>query len=144
LIIPGPVVLIEPEVPASPVDMPRVDELLSSVRDFLRDDLRGSLEGRNAFLALVASNSLDIVQRELTLGPRHLAAECAGLRKVCASEGSLEQLRQRLCDGLRNGSLALDRRGLPEHLRTTAANQLAIDQPKYSGLAEALSHSNAK
>ena len=146
LIIPGPVELVQADVPTSSVDMPRVDELLSSVRDFLRDDLRGdshgSLEGRNSFLALVASNSLDIVQRELTLGPRHLAAEKTRLRALFASEGSLESLRQRLCDGLRDGSIDLDLLGLKEHLRTTAANQVAIDQPKYSGLAEALAHSN--
>jgi hypothetical protein len=41
---------------------------------------------------------------------------------------------------LRDGSIALARPGLAEHLRTTAANQLAIDQPSYSGLAIALSH----
>lgn len=143
LIIPGPVRLVEEALPASSVDTPRVDELLASVRDFLREDARRALEGRNAFLALVASKSLDIVQRELELGPAHRRGEHERLRKLFASDEALETLRHRLCEGLRDGSIALDRPGLAEHLRTTAANQLAIDQPRYSGLAAALAASSA-
>lgn len=135
LIIPGPIELAEAQQPASSVDMPRIDELLVSVRDFLREDARGALEGRNAFLALVASNSLDIVARELTLGPGHRRGEQARLRRLFESDEALEVLRTRLCEGLRDGSIALDRPGLADHLRNTAVNQLAIDQPKYSGLA---------
>lgn len=138
LIIPGPVELVAEEPAASSVDMPRVDELLTSVRDFLREDARKALDGRNGFLALVASNSLDIVLRELTLGPAHQRGEHARLRELLANEGALETLRGQLCEGLRDGSIALDRAGLAENLRTTAVNQLAIDQPKYSGLAVAL------
>jgi len=135
LILPGPVELVEAREPESSVDMPRVDELLVSVREFLRDDARGALEGRNAFLALVASNSLDIVLRELQLGPAHRSGEHERLRKLLDSDENLEALRLRLCEGLRDGRVALDLPGLADHLRTTAANQLAIDQPKYSGLA---------
>ncbi len=138
LIIPGTVERVEAEPAFSSVDMPRVDELLTSVRDFLRDDARKALEGRNAFLALVASNSLDIALRELSLGPAHVRGEHARLRRLFGSDESLETLRRRLCEGLRDGSISLDRPGLAEHLRTTAVNQLAIDQPKYSGLAAAL------
>lgn len=135
LIIPGPVALVEKAPPPSSVDLPRVDELLTSVRDFLREDARGALEGRSAFLALVASNSLDIVARELTRGPAHLAGEHERLRALFGSDASLETLRTGLSEGLRDGSIALDLPGLADHLRTTAVNQLAIDQPKYAGLA---------
>jgi aminoglycoside phosphotransferase (APT) family kinase protein len=138
LIIPGPVTLVEEQPAASSVDMPRTDELLTSVRDFLRHDAREALEGRNSFMALVASNSLDIVLRELTLGPAHAEGERERLRGLFASDASLETLRARLCEGLRDGSIALDLGGLADHLRITAANQLAIDQPRYSGLAAAL------
>ncbi len=138
LIIPGPVELVEAVEPASSIDMPRVDELLVSVRDFLRSDARPALEGRNAFLALVASNSLDIVARELTLGPPHAAAEHARLCALLGTEGGIDTLRRALVAGLRDGSIALDAPGVAEHLRTTVVNQLAIDQPRYSGLAAAL------
>ncbi len=140
LIIPGPVELVAAGPAASSLDMPRTDELLESVRDFLRDDLRGRLKGRDAFLSLVASNSLDIVLRELTLGPAHVAAEETRLRDLVeAGDGDdLDALRRRLVSGLRDGGVALDRPGLADHLRTTVVNQLAIDQPRYSGLAAAL------
>ena len=61
-------------------------------------------------------------------------------RALFGSDDPVEMLRGRLCEGLRDGSIPLDSKGLAQHLRTTAANQLAIDQPKYSGLAVALSH----
>ena len=51
---------------------------------------------------------------------------------------SIDALRRRLSTGLREGSIALDQPGLADHLRTTVVNQLAIDQPRYSGLAAAL------
>jgi aminoglycoside phosphotransferase (APT) family kinase protein len=137
-IIPGPVELAEEGVPSSSTDMPRVDELLVSVRDFLRGDARRALEGRNAFLALVASNSLDIVLRELTRGPAHLAAEHDRLQALFGERDGLDALRRRLALGLREGTIGLDRPGLAEHLRATVVSQLAIDQPRYPGLAEAL------
>ena len=46
----------------------RSDELLTSVSDFLRQQVMTETSGRTQFLARVASNSLDIVQRELALG----------------------------------------------------------------------------
>ncbi|MCR9095243.1 MAG: phosphotransferase family protein [bacterium] len=140
LIIPGPVELVAEGPAASSLDMPRTDELLESVRDFLRNDLRGRLKGRDAFLSLVASNSLDIVLRELTRGPAHVAAEQARLVALLGAEAAepIDALRRRLAEGLRDGSVALDRPGLADHLRVTVVNQLAIDQPRYSGLAAAL------
>ena len=47
-------------------------------------------------------------------------------------------MRRRLAHGLQDGSIALDREGLADHLRLTVVNQLAIDQPRYSGLSAAL------
>lgn len=150
LIIPGPVRLVQPSPAASSVDMPSAEELVTSVRDFLREEARPALAGRNGFLALVASNSLDIVARELTLGPAHRRAERERLRALleddarssdeAAPDGDapLETLRARLCEALRSGAMPLDREGLADHLRNTAANQLAIDQPGYSGLTVAL------
>ncbi len=139
LLIPGPVRIPEPPPFDSTLDMPRIDELLESVRDFLRGDVMAETEGRTRFLARVASNSLDIALRETALGPGHRAAELAGLRKVLMdAEGDLETLRWRLVRGLRDGSIDLAAPGLADHLRQTVAVQIAIDQPRYSGLATAL------
>jgi aminoglycoside phosphotransferase (APT) family kinase protein len=140
LLIAGPVTLPDETNAASSTDTPGTDELLISVRDFLRADVMAATEGRTNFLARVASNSLDIVLRELTLGPAHLAAELARLRLLLGAEGQLPDLRWRLVHGLRNGDIALDRPGLAEHLRRTVVGQVAIDQPKYSGLKTALAN----
>lgn len=142
LLIPGPVELVAEGAPVTTLDMPRGDELLASVRDFLRGDAARTLDGRQAFLARVASNSLDIVLREQTHGPAHLAAETVRLRALfdlpLSDDTPLDSLRRRLAAALREGSIALDRPDLAAHLRTTVVNQLAIDQPRYGGLAEAL------
>ena len=140
LLIPGPVQVPEPPPFDSTLDMPRIDELLLSVRDFLRGDVRAATEGRTRFLALVASNSLDIALRETALGPAHRAAELAGLRSILETpEADLEALRWRLVHGLRDGSVDLDLPGLAEYLRETVVVQVAIDQPRYPGLATARS-----
>ena len=69
LLIPGPVELVEPQRLSGPADMPRIDELLVSVRDFLHGEVMNETSGRTNFLARVAGNSLDIVQREMAIGP---------------------------------------------------------------------------
>ncbi len=140
LLIPGPVELVEGAPFSSTLDMPRTDELVSSVRDYLRGDVMAATEGRINFLARVASNSLDIVLRELSLGAPQRALEQQRLRVLfdASADDDLEALRWRLVHALRNGSMPLDEPGLADHLRQTVVNQLAIDQPGYSGLKTAL------
>jgi aminoglycoside phosphotransferase (APT) family kinase protein len=137
LLIPGPVELIEPEQPAGNLDMPRADELLISVRDFLKNDVMQATTGRTQFLARVAGNSLDIVERELKLGAEHRRLETERLKALLGREDSLGELRWELVNGLREGRIGLDHPGLAEHLRTTVVNQIAIDQPRYSGFRTA-------
>lgn len=137
LLIPGPVALIEPADVTADDDMPRIDELVASVRDFLREDVMGTTQGRTNFLARVAGNSLDIVLRQLALGDGARAAEHARLRNLLGADGSLSELRWQLTRALRDGTMALDAPGLAEHLRATVVNQIAIDQPRYSGFRTA-------
>ncbi len=140
LLIPGAVQMVQAQAQAGDDDMPRLEELLVSVRDFLRADVMSSTEGRTNFLARVAGNSLDIVIRDNSLGGAARQAELQRLQTLFASSQDLSALRWQLVNGLRDGSIALDMPGLAEHLRNTVANQVAIDQPKYSGLATALGH----
>ena len=139
LLIPGAVDLVPSQAKHSSLDMPRADELVTSVRDFLREDIMNSTEGRTNFLARVASNSLDIILRELDLGPRQRALELARLRAWYDSDEDLETLRWRLVNGLRDGSQSLDDETLQTHLRQTVVNQIAIDQPRYTGFKTAIS-----
>jgi aminoglycoside phosphotransferase (APT) family kinase protein len=138
LLIPGAVEFVKPAGPRGDGDMPRIDELVESVRDFLRQDVVSETVGRTRFLSRVAGNSLDIVLRDLSLGSAHREAEKARLESLLDTTGDLEGLRWRLVHGLRDASIPLDTPGLVEHLRQTVANQVAIDQPRYSGLRTAV------
>lgn len=138
LLIPGPAKLVEAEDLTAAADMPRLDELLVSVRDYLRGEVMSATQGRTNFLARVAGNSLDIVLRDLASGPAHSKAERQRLRALLGEDADLDALRWRLVAGLRDESIALDHPGLAEHLRNAVVNQVAIDQPKYSGLKTAL------
>ncbi|HTO71376.1 MAG TPA: phosphotransferase family protein [Myxococcota bacterium] len=138
LLIPGPVELLQPDARPSQVDMPRLDELVTSVRDYLRADVMKATQGRTQFLARVAGNSLDIALRELAVGERHRAHQTDRLRGLLAEGGDLESLRWSLVHRLRDGAIALDAPGLAEYLRESVVNQVAIDQPTYSGFKTAL------
>ena len=110
------------------------------MRDYLRGDVMAETSGRTNFLARVAGNSLDIVLRDLALGAPHREAEHAGLRTLLGADDGLEALRWRLVHALRDGSMPLDHPGLAAHLRETVVNQIAIDQPKYSGFKTAVAN----
>ena len=140
LLIPGPVSLVEPRTQNVYVDMPRADELLKSVTDFLREQVMSETTGRTQFLARVAGNSLDIVLREMALGEAAADQERERLQSLLSSaETDVMRLRQRLVSGLRTGQIELSTPGLAEHLRAASiVNQINIDQPRYAGLATAL------
>jgi hypothetical protein len=133
LLIPGVVELVRPLGPERQSDMPRLDELLTSVRDFLHEDVMSATDGRTNFLARVAGNSLDIVGRELSLGPALLEREVELLSGLLNTRGSVDELRWQLVHALRDRSMELDQPDLHVYLRESVVNQVAIDQPKYSG-----------
>ena len=137
LLIPGPVELVAaPDQLADP-DMPRLEELVGATRDFLHGPVRDETTGRTRFHALVAGNALDIAYRDLHFGAEHRRREHERLRRLLDAEGSLLDLRWKLVHAIRNDALALDDTRLHEHLRATVVNQIAIDQPKYSGFKTA-------
>ena len=159
LLIPGPVVPLDPAPGPIDLDMPGTDELISSVRDFLRNDVMSETSGRINFMARVASNSLDIVLRELDLGGPAKQQEMVSLAALlsdndnpaenpaenpadngASSPGdlSLGDLRWQLTTKLRNGEMSLDNPQLQAHLRQAVTNQITIDQPRYTGLKTAL------
>ncbi len=144
LLIPGPVNLVAPADLGASAEMPRADELLASVRDYLRDDVLNASQGRTRFLARVAANSLDIVLRELSLGPRHRQRKHEGLQRLLGTDGSLDELEWQLVHALRERRMPLDHPLLAQYLRDSVVNQLAIDQPRYSGYETALASSAAK
>ncbi|REJ84708.1 MAG: phosphotransferase family protein [Acidobacteria bacterium] len=128
-------------------EMPRIDELVAAAAGYLRGEVMPASSGRAGFLARVAANALDVVRRDLLIGPEHRRRErlrlvellgAAGEAGPGGDEADLAGLRTRLCTALREGRIDLTDEALRRHLRTTVVNQLAIDQPRYSGFRAAL------
>jgi Domain of unknown function (DUF6285) len=109
---------------------PRTEELVESVRLWI-DEIRPSLDPRNAFLARVAANAMATVHRELTQGPAAEAAAVAGMASVLGHDGSFGELNTELCARIRSGDLSRETPGLLAALQAMARDQIAIDQPSY-------------
>jgi len=124
----------------STTELPRSDELLKGVRDFLRADAAGALEGRNQFLARVAANSVDIVLRELAYGADAAAWEAQALHGLLNRKGEVSELRAALCKAIRLGEVDLQRQELHAYLRDSVYAQVMIDQPGYAGAVECGDH----
>ncbi len=109
---------------------PRTEELVESVRLWI-DQIRPTLDPRNAFLARVAANALATVGREITAGPAAEAAAVAGMAGVLGHEGDYATLNSELCARIRSGELSVETPGLLAALTIMARDQIAIDQPSY-------------
>lgn len=120
-------------------DAPSTTELLDAVQRYLLEVARPSLTGHASFSALVASNVLAIVKREIELGAEQRRDEKTRLIALLDSDEDevLENLNKQLCEQLRSGALDHKTPGVLDHLKTTTISQLAVDQPKYSGLKAA-------
>lgn len=110
------------------------------------DELRQALAGvetgppgdaRAAFIARVADNARATLDREAALGPAAEAAAVARLQALLRRDGDFETLNAELCARLRDGRLAPLDPAVLAHLKASAMDQVAIDQPGYWGLAAA-------
>ncbi|HEY2359086.1 MAG TPA: DUF6285 domain-containing protein [Phenylobacterium sp.] len=109
---------------------PRTEELARAVAGWI-DELRPSLDPRNAFLARVAVNVLGVIQRELTQGPAAEARAVEGMAGVLGHDGDFAELNAELCERIRAGELTVETPGLLAMLTMMAREQVAIDQPNY-------------
>ena len=99
---------------------------------FLRDELLPSLSGALAFNLRVGINAIDLVRRELEQGAEAAARERSRLAALLRSDSGLDAMRSALCREIACGALTLEQPALREHLRATAMERMAIDQPSYS------------
>ena len=137
MLIPGAVRKPEAKLQSlSAADLPRSDELLSGVRDFLRGEGGASLEGRNQFLARVGANAIDIVLREIALGDDARKFEIDALERLLSERGPVQELREALCRAIRFDEIDISRDDLHRYLRQSVFNQVLIDQPNYAGAVE--------
>lgn len=109
---------------------PRTDELAEAVAAWI-EQIRPTLDPRNAFLARVAANALGVIARELQQGPEAEAAAAARLGALLGREGDLETLNAELCRCIRSGEMTAATPGLVAALKANALDQIAIDQPGY-------------
>ncbi len=109
---------------------PRTEELAMAVARWI-DELRPTLDPRNAFLARVSVNVLGVIGRELTLGPAAQAAATERLTVLLDYRGGYEALNSDLCARLRAGEMTAETPGLLAALKANVLDQLAIDQPNY-------------
>ncbi|WP_426043555.1 DUF6285 domain-containing protein [Caulobacter sp. DWR3-1-2] len=107
------------------------------------DELREALAGideasagdaRAAFLARVADNARATLEREAALGPVAAAAAVARLKVLLGGDGGFEALNAELCARLSDGRLSPLDPAVLAHLQASVIDQIAIDQPSYSGL----------
>jgi hypothetical protein len=109
---------------------PKTEELVQSVALWI-EQIRPSLDPRNAFLGRVAANALATVGRELAQGPLAEAEAVRLMGEVLDREGTFAELNAELCNRIRAGELTVDSPGLLAALQVMARDQLAIDQPSY-------------
>ncbi|CAN5139462.1 DUF6285 domain-containing protein [soil metagenome] len=92
-------------------------------------------DARATFLARVADNARATLEREAALGPAAEAAGVARLKALLGEDGDFSALNAALCARLRDGRLSPLDPALLAHLKASAIDRIAIDQPSYSGLA---------
>ena len=126
-------------------DRPTAIELLTSVRQFLEEDVLPGLEGRKRFHALVSANVLAIVARELAGEETQLVAEWRRLRdlldvdetippgRLDGLRSAIDALTRRLCERIRAGDADAGpfADAVRAHVRMTVVEKLRIANPKY-------------
>jgi hypothetical protein len=113
-------------------EQPTAIELIDAVSEFLRAEAIPALAGRVAFHTRVAANVLDIVRRELMLGPDAERSEGERLRALLGHDGEREALNTELCDRIARDAIGRTDRSLIEHLWATTLDTLSVDQPNYA------------
>jgi len=111
---------------------PSTAELAEAVREHLQQEVLGQLEGKAAYELRIAANILAIVQREAELGPPAARREQERLTQLLGESGNPVALNAELATRIRRRTLGADNFNLLQHLRATALDRLAIDNPKYS------------
>ena len=124
------------------MDQPSIAELVTAVREFLETKAMPELKGHTAFHARVAANALGIVARQLEFYGRASEEETRRLAALLGHDGSLDELNRELCARIRSGAFTLETPGLAQHLEQTTRDKVAIDQPNYSGLKQAVGWRN--
>jgi hypothetical protein len=110
----------------SPHDRPTAAELVEAVREFLERDVMEATDGRVQFHTRVAVNVLNMVQRELELGPAQAAAHVERLHEL-GFHGDAE-----LSAAIRRGDLDDRYDEVKAAVKASVDDKLAVANPKYA------------
>lgn len=109
-----------------PHDVPSARDLITAVREFLENDVLGTLEGRTRFHGLVAVNVLGMVERELDLGEPHARAHQVRLAGLGFTDDA------DLATAIRDGRLDDRYPELKSALTDAVRDKLAVANPTYT------------
>ncbi len=112
-------------------DRPDAAELVAAVREFLERDVMAATDGRVQFHTRVAVNVLNIVERELKLGPDLAPAERARAAALLGHCGDAAALERELATAIRSGALDDRLADVRAHVRSTVREKLLIANPGY-------------
>jgi len=109
----------------APHDVPTASELIEAVRDWLADDVAGADRAPHGFHVRVAINVLDIVRREIALGPGHAVAHRERLARLGVADD------RELADAIRDGRLDYRDEQLRALVWESVRDKLAVANPRY-------------
>ena len=109
----------------APHDRPTAAELVEAVREFLERDVMAATDGRVQFHARVAVNVLNMVQRELEIGPGQTADHAEGLARLGFAD------EQELAAAIRRGDVDDRLDEVRAFVTETVRDKLAVANPKY-------------
>ena len=110
-----------------PHDSPDAASLVEAVREFLERDVMAATEGRVQFHTRVAINVLNMVQREIELGPAQAEAHADGLARLGAGSDA------ELAAAIRSGAMDHRLDEVRAFVTETVRQKVLVANPKYLG-----------
>lgn len=109
----------------APHDRPTAIELLEALKEWMERDLMPGIDGRLQFHTRVAMNIVDIVRREMELGPDQAGRHREALEALGASSD------EELAAAIRAGRHDSDLGAVLEKLRPVIEDKLRVANPRY-------------
>jgi len=114
-----------------PKSFPESALILKAAVRYLEEELMPTLDGYHRFKVRVTANALNLVRRELELAQSQRAAEHDRLVALLGHDGDVEKLSLELSDKIRNRGVSLGDPKLKEHITSSLAEALKINNPKW-------------
>ena len=111
---------------------PSKEELITSIIEFIENDIIDELIGQKRFHAHVAKNSLQIVLRQLKVEKKNNQSEKSRLKEILKIDKDLNEMNKILCQKIDNEKIDINNNDLIDHLFKTTMEKLSIDQPNSS------------